>query len=377
MAPSGNALHTARVEVSDRLGDSSAAWDRLVDRAPIPSPFLRSWWLSAMASDRDACFLLVVAEGELLGGLALERQRSLGLPVLRALGSGPLNPDHLDLVAAEGQDAVVAVAVAAWLHRRGSRFVDLSGVAEGNRLGPACGERPYVTEDEEAPWVLLPATYDDYRATLPPIMRNSIRRSTNKLARQGDVAFRVVEASDLENSLVRLRALHAEQFGAESGFIEEFERFSAAARAGHPRGELRLFELWVGDEVTAVDVAFTVCGRMSYYQGGRSLDERFSGAGTVLMAGGFEWACDQGLREVDLLRGTEPYKTQWAPERRRRVVRVRVGVGPAGRAALKAAALRESPRVRAVGRGLKAGLRGAKVGLGGVVRRPPGERAAS
>jgi CelD/BcsL family acetyltransferase involved in cellulose biosynthesis len=351
--PSG----AAELLVTDRLGNHSAAWDRLVELAPIPSPFLRSWWLESMAVGRDARYLLVTAHGDLIGGLALERQRSVGLPVLRALGAGPLDPDHIDLVAATGQEEAVAAAMRAWLHRRGSRLVDLPGVAEGHRLGPVWGEEPFVTEDEEAPWVLLPPTYDDYRATLPPILRNSIRRSTTKLARHGDVAFRVVDGPELEASLARLRVLHLEQFGPGSGFIAEFERFSAAVRAGSPREEIRLFELWVGDEVAAVDVAFTVCNRMSYYQGGRSLADRFSGAGTVLMAGGFEWACDNGFREVDFLRGTEPYKTQWAPQRRR-LVRVRVGVGPAGRTALRAAILRESPRVRALGRRGKAVLRG-------------------
>jgi CelD/BcsL family acetyltransferase involved in cellulose biosynthesis len=365
MAPAADLALPAELEVADRLGSRSAAWDALVDRAPIPSPFLRSWWLECMAEGRDAVFLLVTADGVLLGGLALERGRSRGLPVLRALGAGPLNPDHIDLVAAGGQQDRVAAAVGSWLQRRGSRMVDLVGVAEGHRLRPALGNAPLVTEDEEAPWTTLPATYDEYRATLPPIMRNSIRRSTNRLARQGEVAFRVVESDGLEASLARLRALHTEQFGPGSGFIEEFERFSAAARAGHPRGEIRLFELWVGEEVAAVDVAFTVCGRMSYYQGGRSLEERFSGAGTVLMAGGFEWACGSGLREVDFLRGAEPYKTQWAPQTRR-LVRVRVGVGTAGHAALRAAILRESPRVRALGRKVKAVLRG----VGG---RQPGE----
>jgi CelD/BcsL family acetyltransferase involved in cellulose biosynthesis len=355
-APQVSAASPVELLVTDRLGDHAEAWDRLVALAPIPAPFLRSWWLEAMALRGDACFLLVTARGDLIGGLALERRRALGLPVLRALGAGPLNPDHLDLVAAAGQEGVVAAALRTELHRRGSRLIDLAGIAVGHRLQPALGDRPLVTEDEEAPWVPLPATYDEYRATLPPILRNSIRRSTNRLARQGDVAFRVVGSPDVERSLARLRVLHAEQFGPDSGFIEEFERFSAAARAGHPLGEIRLFELWVGDQVAAVDVAFTVCGRMSYYQGGRSLDDRFSGAGTVLMAGGFEWACGSGLREVDFLRGTEPYKTQWAPQRRR-LVRVRVGVGAAGSAALRAARLRESPRVRSLGRRVKAVLR--------------------
>jgi CelD/BcsL family acetyltransferase involved in cellulose biosynthesis len=349
----------ADVLVTERLAEYSAAWDRLVDIAPLPSPFLRSWWLEEMARGRAARYVLVTRDGELIGGLALEERRRFGLPVLRELGAGPLCPDHIDLVAAEGQGEVVATALRAWLHRRGPRLIDLTGVVEGHRLGSALGTGVSVTEEEAAPWVPLPAGFDQFQDSLPRSLRTSIRRSTAKLGRQGHVDFRVVPGDRFEDSLTRLRVLHAGQFGPDSGLIVEFERFASAARAGAAVGECQLFELWVGDEVAAVDVVFTVGRRMSYYQGGRSLDDRFGGAGTVLMSGGFSWACEHGFQEVDFLRGTEPYKMQWA-DRRRRLQRLRVGVGVAGRATLGAVTLRESAATRAVGRRAGTVLRAAR-----------------
>lgn len=41
-------------------------------------------------------------DGELVGGLALQRSTKAGVEVLQFLGTGPLEPDHLDLVAALG-----------------------------------------------------------------------------------------------------------------------------------------------------------------------------------------------------------------------------------------------------------------------------------
>ncbi len=341
-----------RVRVTDLLGADAAAWDRLVERCAVPSPFLRSWWLTAMAPGADPCFVLVRSGNDLVGGLALEQRRARGLPVLVNLGAGPLSPDHLDLLAAPGEEQRVIEALRRWLRRRGSRLVDVAGVAEVNRLHAALGRRTLTTVEEAAPHVELSGDFDAYLTTLPPIMRNSIRRSTRKLERLGGVSFTVVEPAGLEDSLVRLRSLHAGQFGDGSGLIREWDRFCAAARAGHGAGEMQFFELRVGDEVAAVDVVFTVSGRMSYYQGGRSLEERHSGAGTVLMANGFRWACGTGMTEVDFLRGTEPYKMQWAAGTRR-VLRLRVGVGPGGRAAMAAIRLREASVTRAVARHLR------------------------
>ena len=42
-----------------RLDGWAAQWDRLVDSSPLPTPFLRSWWLTGAAGP-DRHFLLVV-----------------------------------------------------------------------------------------------------------------------------------------------------------------------------------------------------------------------------------------------------------------------------------------------------------------------------
>src|SRR5690349_16934344 len=77
-----------------QLNGWAAQWDQLVDSSPLPSPFLRSWWLTG-AGGPGGHFLLVVDGARLLGGLALEN-RHLMLSV-RMMGDGSLCPDHLDL----------------------------------------------------------------------------------------------------------------------------------------------------------------------------------------------------------------------------------------------------------------------------------------
>ena len=79
------------------LNGWAAQWDQLVDSSPLPSPFLRSWWLTG-AGGPGRHFLLAVDGAHLLGGLALEKRHPM-LSV-RMMGDGSLCPDHLDLLAA-------------------------------------------------------------------------------------------------------------------------------------------------------------------------------------------------------------------------------------------------------------------------------------
>ncbi|HEX9529684.1 MAG TPA: GNAT family N-acetyltransferase [Acidimicrobiales bacterium] len=134
-------------------------------------------------------------------------------------------------------------------------------------------------------------------------------------------------------SLERLVQLHASQWGSRSGFSSAAPAFVAAATAGMGRGEVSVHELAADDEVGASLVTFELSGRWSYYQAGRRLDHRWRGAGTVLLAQVIEAAFAAGATELDLLRGDEAYKPAWAT-RSRDVLRVRFGVGAAGRLAL-------------------------------------------
>ena len=87
-----------------QLNGWASHWDQLVDSSPLPSPFLRSWWLDG-TSRSGGHFLLVVDDARLLGGLALE-ERHRG-SIVRMMGDGSLCPDHLDLLAAPGHEAEV------------------------------------------------------------------------------------------------------------------------------------------------------------------------------------------------------------------------------------------------------------------------------
>jgi CelD/BcsL family acetyltransferase involved in cellulose biosynthesis len=82
--------------------------------------------------------------------------------------------------------------------------------------------------------------------------------------------------------------------------------------------------------VVATVAAFEVAGRVSLYQSARLTDRRWRDVTTVLLAAIIDDACARGFREVDFLRGAEPYKGRFAPDHRE-LLRLVAGTGVSGR----------------------------------------------
>lgn len=321
-----------------RLGPWRDEWDALVLEAPLPSPFLRSWWLAHTAQAQPR-FVLVLDGERLVGGMALEEDRVLGLPRFRVLGHGRLVPDHLDALVAEDRSEEVMAALAAWCRRRGQRLFDLNGVVAGSNFlqllpGPVMAERI-----EQCRYRRLPEDPDLVVQEMSGSERSAVKRGRKKVVKAG-AEHRQVPPEETDASLARLRELHGRRWGAESGFLELFEPFAAAAREGVTRGEVRLHELAVGEQVVAVNVEFHLAGRAFTFQDGRDPDTSLPSVGSVLQAYAVEDACRDGAREYDFLRGSQPYKIGWT-DHARPVMRLRAARGPAAAVVLALLAARE------------------------------------
>ncbi len=313
------------------LNSWASQWDQLVDLSPIPSPFLRSWWLTGVGGPRSR-FLLAIQGDQLLGGLALEQRRRLGLPCLRMMGTGPLCPDHLDLLARPGHEDVVAGAVRAWLRRPGPRLLDMDGI-RANSLLSAALPGPVRSEPQAgAPWAGLPDDPRTYLAARPRGLRKTLRQASARFTAEG-AGHRVSRGASVAQSLTTLRRLHEAQWGDRSRFLPDFDRFATACRLGAERDEVAVHEIATDETVIAIMVSFEVAARVSLYQSARLTEFRWRDATIVLLNAAIADACDRGFTEVDFLRGEEGYKNNFAPERRE-VLRLRTASGWAGRVAL-------------------------------------------
>jgi len=308
-----------------QLNAWAAQWDRLVDASPVPSPFLRSWWLTAVGGP-GRHFLLVVSGERLVGGLALERHSPMRS--VRMMGGGPLCPDHLDLLAAPGHEAAVVNLLREWICRPGERLLDLKGIRAGSRLAEALPGRGRCETIGVAPFMRLPDSPEAYRAALPKQFRRNLRVSARRLAAEG-VAHQATRGPAIPRRLETLRVLHQSQWGSRSKFLPVFDRFAAGFSAGCAADEVVVHELARDDLVVASMTAFEVAGRVSLYQSARLTDRRWRGATTVLLATIIDDACARGLTEVDFLRGDEPYKGRFT-QNHREMVRLVAGQGVLG-----------------------------------------------
>ena len=308
-----------------RLGGWAAQWDELVDASPLPSPFLRSWWLTG-AGGPGRHFLLVVDGTRLLGGRALVWRHPM--LSIRMMGDGSLCPDHLDLLAAPGDEAAVVSLLRDWLGRPGERLLDLRGIRPGSRLLQALPGRVRREPMLVAPFTPLPDSPEKYRASLPAQFRKNLRVSAKRLAAEG-VTHQAFRGPAALPRLDILRELHQAQWGSRSGFLPVFDRFAAGFAGGCAADEAVVHELGHDDLVVATVTAFEVANRVSLYQSARLTDRRWRDVTTALLAAIIDDACTRGFGEVDFLRGDEPYKGRFAPKHRE-MLRLVAGTGVAG-----------------------------------------------
>jgi CelD/BcsL family acetyltransferase involved in cellulose biosynthesis len=311
-----------RLVEAKSLAEWAGQWDGLVAAMPVPSPFLRSWWLQILAGN-SALFLLVLDGETLLGGLPLRAGRLAGVPHYRFCGSGTLCPDHLDVVTAPGRSDEVTAMLASWVRRPGARVLDLAGVVEGSGLASWL-PHSHTAPLDVAPYQPIQNGPVGYLAARPRSFRKTVRRARNRFA-EADACIQHVSEANLDRALDDFAALHAAR-GDREGLLAELALLRAALAAG-----VRAGEVWV--DVLATP--FAACGRVSLYQVARTTDRDFDNASTLLNLANVERAAAAGFVEVDLLRGSEEFKRYYA-EHVRHLYQVSAAHGGAGVAVLEA-----------------------------------------
>lgn len=340
-----------RLQVVDRLGALAPAWDDLATASGVDSPFVRSWWVDALATSRTARIVLVHRDDRLVGGLALQRRRLLGVEVLQVLGGGRLSPDHVDLLARPGHVDDVLAALADHLGG-GSRLLDLDGLRDGAlavRLARTLTPGAVVRVVEHAPYEALPADPAAYLASRGSGLRTKGGKGRRRLERAGLVLRRTPDdaAADALDDLARLHRAR----GDREELLAHLPELRRVVELGVAAGEVSMHEAVRDDVRVGVLLGFTTGGRWSTYQIARSLDHDLRDVGTVLYLASIDDACRRGASELDLLRGDEPYKLTLAA-RTRPLLGVRAAVGLRGRLLLAGldaarAGLRRWRRLRA------------------------------
>ena len=369
-----------------RLEALRPEWSALFDAAPAASPFLSwewlsPWWRSFGAGHTP--WILEARDGARLAGLVLLAggTGALGIRRWRLLGNGLTGADRLDVLARDADAPAARDAFARFLAGAidGWDVLELEDLPAGSpsvaalrRAAAARGATAEVERGFTCPGFAVRGTFADHLARVP--RRETYGRRVRWLARQPgfriDVATTPAEVPAAVEDLLRLHRLRWAVEGGSAGIppgpVEDFHRTAASLLA--VRGWLRLYRLHVGGAAIAAIHGLEVAGRFFYYQSGYDPAWRARSPGLVLVGRTVEDAYARGLTDYDFLRGTEPYKLEWATDRREtctlrlRAPTLRAGADGLARAALRDArdvARRVAPRrgweaLRRLRRGLEA-----------------------
>jgi CelD/BcsL family acetyltransferase involved in cellulose biosynthesis len=277
--------------------------------------------------------LLAFAEdddGTQVGAVAFER---IGT-TLRFLGGTEVT-DYMGPVALPDRRAEVAAAL--WPALRGSdewHTADLRGLAEDRGwvgLLRDAAERAGlgVMEDADqngvAPFLALPATWDDYLTGLPSKLRHEIKRKAKKLeAETGPFRIVTADADSLGSMLDRFVELHRMSEGPKGVFMVPgmeifFRRLGEAFCAD---GVFRLTMIEVRGELAAGTIGFAFAGTTYLYNSAFDRAWGVLAPGMVLVGEDIRLAIEDGCEGFDLLKGDYAYKYRFgsAPRRVRRLV---------------------------------------------------------
>lgn len=327
-------------------------WDDLLQKSDDVSIDLTYVWLSMRwrhFGGGDRLNILVIEKGQQVIGIVPLKvtEYRIGLFKLRALETmGSVNYNCVGLIHVDNRDEVVA-AVLTYLEKEitKSRLVlRLSLVPEDSVFLTVLRERASLLSENLviqetakyiAPYIPLPATWDEYFSSLSQRRRQKLRWNLRGLEKEHSVKFQLCTADNIEDRLTEFFALHQRRWQSVNVkgvfYASEAKQFYRdIATLLLEKGWLHFSYLDVDGEMVSALFGYIYNGK--FYAGTAGRDQRYSeySVGHLHYMFVIRDAIERGLQEFDLLRGNEPYKFYWTKSTRRymQVIAIRRGICP-------------------------------------------------
>jgi len=318
---------------SDAFANARPRWSALLQRSVGANVFmsfewLHSWWVAYRPRAELRIAIVESAEGTTLGiaPLMLSRERQAGVPVrvLRFIGDGSWETDHMSFLIHE--DAVAPVCNA------------LSGAVEQMSWDIAClnqmPERSAVTacvmqwsqnrlwrrsvEKVPCPRTRLPSDHAALLKTLAPRFRTALRASKRRLEEHHQIEFGTHGAAEeLPYALETLFRNHSSRWRAkgERGVFEDRDKrefYRILAPLLLERGWLRFYFLRLDGAIVAQEFCFALDRAVMLLQEGFDYAHARDNVGNILRARVMEHLMNEGASEYDFLAGTSRHKQTWS-----------------------------------------------------------------
>ena len=188
------------------------AWGDLVSRSRNASVFQTWEWIwccrKHFGRGKRLSILTVSEGGRLIGIAPLESARIMGSPLKRLRFIGGEVSDYMDIIADAGHEESVVHSLTEWLegHARGWDALDLQQIPEGSALLINPIQRSQVLPQEPCPHLPLPASWDEFLASLGKKTRFNIGYHDRTARKDFDMQIGTLAASELDEGGCRERS---------------------------------------------------------------------------------------------------------------------------------------------------------------------------
>jgi CelD/BcsL family acetyltransferase involved in cellulose biosynthesis len=306
------------------------AWDELVSRSVRPYPFLEFWYLynwwqtlgggEWLSSESQLCIVTGFERGKLKGIAPLFVSSKEGSPpALRFIGQIEVT-DYLDFIAAEEDLPAFLTALLDFLDENEAipvKNLELANLLDDSPslriLEQAAEQRQRrfkQTVLQPAPAITLTDSWDEYLQSLNKKQRHEVRRKLRNAERDFQIELYLVEnAAEVIDEIrifVELMRNEEEKKQFLSGETEQY--LLSLGKAAFEKNRFNLAFLLLDGQKVAGYLNFIAQNRLWVYNTGWNPDFSKYSPGWLLLSKLIQWSIDQGLQEVDLMRGAEDYK---------------------------------------------------------------------
>ncbi|MCE2765578.1 MAG: GNAT family N-acetyltransferase [Fimbriimonadaceae bacterium] len=290
---------------------------QLVNECKHSTPFQSLEWLSTFSTVKRGNFKIVLAfEGEDLVAAYPLRSSVSVWGTVRPYGIGP--SDYLAPLY-RSEDGLKAIGEFL-IESSGDRLVDLHQIPSDHPFA-SLWELEKGIEQARCLVLDLPTSFETYVTGLSKSLRYDVRRIDGKALRERDASVIWMDESNQSSFVDTFFELHKARWksrGLPGAFLGSSERFQRVWMSNPEHlGMLRVNMLVAEGKPIGVVYGMKLGTTMYFYQAGMDPGASALSPGTVLVAKLIDRAIEEGCTAFDFMRGDEPYKRRWKPNRER------------------------------------------------------------
>ena len=313
-------------------------WDHLASTSTAATPFQTRMWVQTWTnhfSSPKHLKTIVIREGSDVVAIYPLISSSAPWSPLRSAGVGP--SDYLGPIIAGNDERIHTAVFDTLVELSKHHLIDLHQMPS---------DHPFTNWMENSGSVPqakclildLPSTFNDYVSNLSKSLRYDVRRLEGKALKERGAVVEWVSNETIDEFAEQFFELHRLRWksrGLPGAFFGKGERFQRDwMRQAVQSGTLIMNRLVAERKPVGCVYAMRHGSTFYFYQAGMDPAASSLSPGTILVSKMIERAIEEGCVTFDFMRGDEPYKRRWKPNRERENLRILLNspnvVGKAG-----------------------------------------------